>query len=606
MTQTLMSGSKGMAKLFSALALASSASAALPSCATEAPSPEAGTVGTSKEGLQCGKLGTQCPSDSGTCGTWSCSVTGFCQFKADLTAGDGCVGNGDRGTCVPVGDGRTTPQYLMCCTGCYTGKLGIDAACHPGNAVGYCGAGGERCDVCNDCQTCTNNSCVATSGNACGTCQVCNAGSCDPRAVGAVCSGGHCAAGNTCCTENACIKGTSCVASADANCGSNGNTCVDCGQCGTCSGGECADREGSCDDGDPCTENDTCSNGTCAGTEIDVDDGNPCTIDACSAESGVTHTSLDEGEACPDDGSVCTSGERCTDEDGDDETPRVCLPETGTTCFDDNPCTSDAVDCDTNTCPYAPVANDEPCSSNNRCIIEESCQDGTCTGEDRNCNDDNPCTTDSCEPDVTDPDADPATGCKHVPRTASCDDGNPCTEDDECSAGQCEGTPKECTALDECHGIGTCDPGTGQCTDPQLQDGTGCENTGRCEEGRCMGGTSPATGGAGGTAGSSTGGNATGGTTSTGSAGEAGEDGAAGERPATGGASGSAGRGGNAGRGGANGGGSSGKFGGTTYARDPGGCSCEVPRQHPTSNSALGAIIGGALTLLCRRRRRAA
>lgn len=591
--------SRGIAKLFGALAVASGAGAALPSCAIDAPSPESGTIGTSEETLVCGKLQVECPSNSGSCGAWSCNtITGACVFKASAEEGDACVAaNNDRGRCLPTGDGRTTPEYLVCCTGCYTGvKLG-GYTCHPGNAVGYCGSAGDKCDACSECETCSNRSCQPTSGNECGTCQVCNAGSCDSRPAGATCSGGHCAAGNTCCTGNACIKDGSCVASSDATCGSGGDACVDCGQCRTCSDGTCVDTSGSCDDGDPCTQDDTCSGGTCAGTPIDVDDGNPCTTDACSAGSGVTHTSLDEGEPCPDDGSACTSGERCTDEDGDDATPRVCLPATGRTCFDENPCTSDAVDCANDACPYDPVANGGPCSSNNRCIIGESCQDGECVGEMRNCNDDNPCTTDSCVADVSDPDADPATGCKHTPRTASCDDGNPCTEDDECDEGVCGGTPKTCTALDSCHGVGTCDPGTGECTDPRLQDGTGCEDTGTCENGRCVGGTPTASGGAGGTGGSGTGG------TSTGEGGDAG-DGAAGD-----GASGDTGSGGNAGLGGTGSGasgGTGGKFGGTKFVRDPGGCSCDVPGTAPTPGGALGVVLAGALAFFTRRRRRAA
>ena len=46
-----------------------------------------------------------------------------------------------------------------------------------------------------------------------------------------------------------------------------------------------------CDDGNPCTENDICRNGVCAGTPVNTDDGNPCTADACDPSTGViTHT----------------------------------------------------------------------------------------------------------------------------------------------------------------------------------------------------------------------------------------------------------------------------------------------------------------------------
>jgi MYXO-CTERM domain-containing protein len=590
-TQSTISGSTRIAKLFGALALAWSGGMALLSCTTETTGPEAGTIGTNAQGQAaiCGRV--TCPADAGTCGTWTCNLVDGCDFKATLMPGDACIGlNNDRGACVVVGDGRTGPQYLACCTGCYTGKPDIEAVCHPGNAVGYCGSSGARCDSCTQCESCTAGSCEPTSGAACGTCQVCNAGSCDPRQTGAACDGGHCAAGNTCCTGDACIEGDSCVAADDKHCGADGNQCKDCGQCGSCSNGACEPRAGTCDDGDPCTENDTCSSGTCAGRAIDVDDGNPCTNDTCTAEGGVLHTSLPEGETGCSDGNDCSTGDRCTDHDDEAATPRVCKPTGGVICENANPCKS--LQCVGDACPFPNLPDDEACDPANRCILGATCQGGTCTGEMRNCNDDNPCTTDSCEPDVNDPDADPATGCKHVARTATCDDGNPCTEDDTCGAGVCAGTPKPCPPFDECHGAGTCDPGTGQCTDPQLNDGTACENTGTCMTGRCMGGTPTASGGAGGTAGTGTGGS---------SAGEAG-DGSGAVSGEGGGSSGGA-----SGRGGTNSsGGSGGKFSGPTFARDPGGCSCEVPGGVPTPGGALGVLIAGALAFFTRRRRHAA
>ena len=43
---------------------------------------------------------------------------------------------------------------------------------------------------------------------------------------------------------------------------------------------------------------------------------------------------------------------------------------------------------------------------------------GTCVGTPINCDDGNPCTTDSC---------DPVTGCINTPNSNACDDGNVCT-----------------------------------------------------------------------------------------------------------------------------------------------------------------------------------
>ncbi len=49
----------------------------------------------------------------------------------------------------------------------------------------------------------------------------------------------------------------------------------------------------------------------------------------------------------------------------------------------------------------------------------------------KGCDDDNPCTTDTCEGGT----------CQHTAKNGSCDDGKPCTSDDNCQAGVCVGKP---------------------------------------------------------------------------------------------------------------------------------------------------------------------
>jgi hypothetical protein len=41
-----------------------------------------------------------------------------------------------------------------------------------------------------------------------------------------------------------------------------------------------------------------------------------------------------------------------------------------------------------------------------------------------------------------------------------------------------------CTALDECHFIGTCNPGSGSCSNPARPNGTPCTG-GTCQGGVC-------------------------------------------------------------------------------------------------------------------------
>ncbi|MCK6551781.1 hypothetical protein L6R52_38460, partial [Myxococcota bacterium] len=81
----------------------------------------------------------------------------------------------------------------------------------------------------------------------------------------------------------------------------------------------------------------------------------------------------------------------------------------------------------------------------------------------------------------------------------TCDDGNPCTQTDIWRNGVCVGgNPVVCTASDQCHDAGTCNPATGQCTNPakpngaQCHDGNACTQVDSCQAGVCTG-SSPVT-----------------------------------------------------------------------------------------------------------------
>src|SRR5439155_13050612 len=58
----------------------------------------------------------------------------------------------------------------------------------------------------------------------------------------------------------------------------------------------------------------------------------------------------------------------------------------------------------------------------------------------------------------------------------ACDlDSDLCTQD-TCQSGTCSaGGSVTCTASDQCHDGGTCDPQTGQCSNPAKSDGTACD-----------------------------------------------------------------------------------------------------------------------------------
>jgi hypothetical protein len=107
-----------------------------------------------------------------------------------------------------------------------------------------------------------------------------------------------------------------------------------------------------------------------------------------------------------------------------------------------------------------------------------------CTS-DPDCDDGNVCTDESCDTDL---------GCVVTENSAPCDDGNACTQTDGCQEGTCIGSdPVVCSAADQCHAEGVCDPTTGICSNPGEPDGTPCDDglrstkTDVCMVGHCVG-----------------------------------------------------------------------------------------------------------------------
>ncbi len=92
------------------------------------------------------------------------------------------------------------------------------------------------------------------------------------------------------------------------------------------------------------------------------------------------------------------------------------------------------------------------------------CTGGVCgTPVTRDCDDGDPCTTDSCNP---------TTGCEWTANTSACDDGDPCTSGDACNAaGLCQGAPS-C----ECKTDGDC----------ISKDKNKCDGTSKCVENKCV------------------------------------------------------------------------------------------------------------------------
>ncbi|MFO0974206.1 MAG: RHS repeat-associated core domain-containing protein [Phycisphaerae bacterium] len=92
-------------------------------------------------------------------------------------------------------------------------------------------------------------------------------------------------------------------------------------------------------------------------------------------------------------------------------------------CDDHNPCTTDSCDPQTGACSHQPMN----CDDGNPCTVDV-CVNGVCQHTPQDCNDNDPCTDDACVNGT----------CQHTPH--NCDDGDPCTVD-SCVGGQCQHVP---------------------------------------------------------------------------------------------------------------------------------------------------------------------
>lgn len=174
-------------------------------------------------------------------------------------------------------------------------------------------------------------------------------------------------------------------------------------------------------------QGDVVQTGLAGGTENNVIEMRAGHVTTCG--DGIVEPGA--GEDC-DDGNT-TPGDCCS---------ASCLFETaGSACASDgNACTDDACD-GAGLCVHG--NNTAPCDDDDVCTVGDQCSGGVCAaGAPKSCNDSNPCTDDSCDPQLD---------CQHAPNTAACSDGDACTSGDVCSAGACtSGAPTVCAACEFC------------------------------------------------------------------------------------------------------------------------------------------------------------
>jgi hypothetical protein len=438
-------------------------------------------------------------NDNNQCTDDTCTASFTCQFTAHTrTCNDGniCTTN-DRcnaGACVG-GPPPNCNDNNVCTTDTCDPVLGCIHTdnllpCDDGSACtlqdfclqGTCRAGRNR--DCDDDNSCTTDSCNAVTGCV----HLNRTGSCDDD--------------NPCTDNDACAAGV-CVGT-PKNCSDSVPCTVD-----RCVNGLCENVP----------ENSRCSNGDwCDGTEIcdavlgclpgtpPCEDNIACTVDGCNPdEQTCTHT---PNHALCSNGLFCDGAEQCSPTLG-------CVPGTPPDCDDQIDCTIDDCDNQAGECVHAPdddfcednnvctdnfcgvsgcevVFNTDPCNDGMLCTINDVCANGTCAGtpvecppgeqcdaadgqckaclENADCNDNNVCTTDTCNAGV----------CTYTPNSQSCNDGRFCTAIDTCSGGECVGSGDRCPGQ-------LCNETTDSCV--QCLSASDCNDNNICTDNVCSSGT---------------------------------------------------------------------------------------------------------------------
>ncbi|RJO64820.1 MAG: choice-of-anchor D domain-containing protein [Myxococcales bacterium] len=412
-----------------------------------------------------------------------CHPTLGCQENQPVNCDDGSVCTVDscdnnEQMCIHTRDDALCDDGNPCATGMCTASGCVFAplagACDDGDP---CTTGDECLSKicqgqpidCDDDNFCTVEFCLPAQG--CASQPLADGTPCGSGGIGRLCRGGQCAEG--CLSDAECDDEVACTVDwcdpATHQCQSEvSNAYCDDGR--FCNGVEHCDAEQGCQPGQPiqCSDGLSCTRDFCDeplhGCRFAVDpavcdDGDRCTDDFCFA-SGCEH----EPNTAPcDDGNACTTNDRCDQgacsgaarvcNDADACTEDGCDPLSGcyarnikAECTTDNPCMK-AVCLSDAGCIEQPIEGE--CEDGNACTVADHCGNGQCaSGRARDCDDRDPCTTDTC---------DPVDGCAHAakPEGAQCNVGG-ANLNGECHGGLCVRT---------CISASNCDDGAPCTTD---------------------------------------------------------------------------------------------------------------------------------------------
>ena len=221
-----------------------------------------------------------------------------------------------------------------------------------------------------------------------------------------------------------------------------------------------------------------------AGEDFPIDTVATCSVDLADFGAGTSATLID---ACSLPSTVPNSA------------PADCVLFKACTlaaqCDDSNPCTSDTCDTSIGACRHTP-ATGTTCNDGQFCTVTDTCNSlGFCDGSARDCSDSNGCTADSCNETL-----DTCVNDGAAANGSAC--GNPgssaCDAPDSCFAGVCQpnfvapGTACGSSSDTVCDNPDTCN-GTGSCQTNNEPNGTTCGDAGTqcvnqdtCQGGMCQ------------------------------------------------------------------------------------------------------------------------
>ncbi len=449
-----------------------------PTVSQEAFSPHAGLPCDDNDpctaGDSCDELG-QCAAGAG----FGCNDDNICTIDT-CDSRLGCVNTPRASVC---DDGNECTYQDQC--NVQTGVcMGTARKCNDGNPCtrDYCdqyeGCVYEPQDIaCDDFEGCTVNDHCDAEGNCVGQPKNCDDGhECtDDSCANGVCLNDYhyhgCDDGNACTDNDFCNASHVCSGTPKTSC-DDFNSCTD-DYCDEALGCVHTPNSAPCEPLSACEINGVCSNGVCVGQVRDCEDGNLCTLDSCDQVTGCKH--VPTSGIC-DDHNACTINENCS--------TGQCLPPSGPSgvrsCDDMNECTVDNCDVQIG-CIQTPQPGE--CQDPNPCSLTGTgfCQAGECISNLRDCDDNQPCTLDTC---------DGSGNCIHPPAVGQCDDKNACTQSETCISGECtNGSTVDCDdtnvcTLDECNDAWGCvyTPVAGNCNDVDV-----CTINDHCAGGECVG-----------------------------------------------------------------------------------------------------------------------